>query len=138
MFDAIMSCNFLEHIESPFRFLRFCDERLAPKGRLYLEWPRIESLDLPSTKELAAVGVNVMTGRYDDDATHRPDLPKSQDVIAALADAGLEVTEHGIAQVAMVDQQLAIHSRRAEDLVGMTLAYWSMAGWCQYLVAVRN
>ncbi len=137
-FDAIMSCNFLEHIEHPLRFLQLCGERLTSGGRLYLEWPRMESIGLPSTRELAAAGVYVMTGRYDDDDTHRPDLPKYEDVVAALSEQGFKLTEHGIARVPMVDQQVAIHARRSGDLVGMTLAYWSLTGWCQYLIAERG
>lgn len=137
-FDAIMSCNFLEHIESPLKFLQLCGDRVASKGRLYLEWPRVESIGLPSTRELAAAGVGVMTGRYDDDYTHRADLPLYDDVAAALVDAGFAISEHGIARVPMVDQQVAIHARRANDIVGMTLAYWSLTGWCQYLTADRN
>jgi SAM-dependent methyltransferase len=134
-FDAVLCANFIEHIDDPLVFVRHCAERLTRRGHLYLEWPRPESIDLPSTVDLATVGVDVTTGRYHDDCTHRTVPPALQDVVTALADVGLHVVEQGIVRVPMVDQQVAIHARRAGDRVGMTLAYWSVTGWCQYLTA---
>jgi hypothetical protein len=48
---------------------------------------------------------------------------------------GLEVVQRGVAAVPWIDQQMAIHSRREGDRIGMVLAYWSHAGWCQYVCA---
>jgi SAM-dependent methyltransferase len=137
-FDAAFSANFIEHIDDPQHFIRRAAERLTDQGRIYLEWPRLESLDLPTVPELAAVGVRVTTGRYHDDGTHRTKPPLLQDVTETLTQAGMRVTEHGIVRVPMVDQQVAIHARRSGDLVAMTLAYWSVTGWCQYLIAERG
>jgi SAM-dependent methyltransferase len=137
-FHAIMSTNFIEHIDDPAVFIRHCADRLTPFGRIYLEWPRSESIDLPSTAALAAAGVTVMTGRYHDDATHRPVPPSLTEVTDALVRSGLRIVERGTARVPMVDQQLAIHARRDNDIVGMTLAYWSFTEWCQFVVAERG
>jgi len=127
--------NFIEHIDDPYNFVRFCAKRLNPHGRIYLEWPRPESIDLPSTAELRAVGVNVMTGRYHDDATHRPTPPLISDVVETLSRSGLRVVERGISRIPMVDQQMAIHARLDDNLVDLTLAYWSFTEWCQFVVA---
>jgi SAM-dependent methyltransferase len=134
-FDAVLCANFIEHIDDPLVFIRHCIGRLTRRARLYLEWPRPESIDLPSTEDLAAAGVPVTTGRYHDDCTHRAVPPTLQDVVNTLTEAGLRVTEQGIVRVPMIDQQVAIHARRSGDRVGMTLAYWSVTGWCQYLAA---
>jgi len=134
-FDAIFSANFLEHIDDPLHFVSWAAGRLTPRGRLYLEWPRPQSLALPTLTELAAVDVSVTTGRYDDDGTHRTVPPDRAAVVAELASCGLSVVEAGIARVPYIDQQLAIHARRSGDITSMTLAYWSHTGWCQYLVA---
>ena len=76
-----------------------------------------------------------MTGNYFDDLTHRPVVPDMEAVRGAIARADLIIRECGIAGVPFVDQELAIHAARANDTVSLTLAYWSMTGWCQYLVA---
>jgi SAM-dependent methyltransferase len=134
-FDAVFSANFIEHIPDPLGFVEWATTRLTERGRIYLEWPRPESLELPDTAELTAAGVQVMTGRYHDDQTHMPAPPMFKDVRDTLARCGFAVVEHGVVRVPYFDQQLAIHARQNKDLVGMTLAYWSYTGWCQYLVA---
>jgi hypothetical protein len=45
--------------------------------------------------------------------------------------------ESGTVAVPFFDQEVAIHAARARDAVNLTLAYWSMTGWCQYLIATR-
>ena len=134
-FDAIIAANFVEHIDDPIAFVEWSIARLAPGGRLYLEWPRPESALLPTTADLAALGLPIMTGNYFDDATHRATIPDAGAVRSAIAGAGLTLRENGIVSVSFVDQELAIHAARARDTVNLTLAYWSMTGWCQYLVA---
>ncbi len=134
-FDAVFSANFIEHIPDPLAFVEWAATRLTERGRIFLEWPRPESITLPSTEELAEAGVHVTTGRYHDDGTHMPAPPAFEDVRDALARHGLAVVEHGISQVPYFDQQLAIHARKRRDLADMTIAYWSYTNWCQYLVA---
>ena len=135
LFDAIFSANFIEHIDDPVEFVRWAVSRLKAGGRIYLEWPRLESIDLPSNRELALANVNVMTGRYHDDGTHRALPPTADSVRAAILGAGLSIHEFGLVGVPYFDQQLAIHARRENDLVAMTMAYWSYTQWCQYLIA---
>ena len=135
-FDAIFSANFLEHIDQWPEFIRLTAGRLKSGGNYYLEWPRMESMDLPTTADLLAAGVNVAAGRYDDDHTHRQALPVLDDVLSVFDACGFEILERGVVRVPMIDQQLAIHGRRTGDNISTTLGYWSMSGWCQYLVAV--
>lgn len=134
-FDAVFSANFLEHIPNPLAFVQWATTRVAERGRIYLEWPRPEAIALPDTSTLAAAGVAVMVGRYHDDHSHMPTPPMFEEVRDTLARHGFALVEHGISRVPYFDQQLAIHARQNNDLVGMTLAYWSHTGWCQYLVA---
>ncbi len=136
-FDAIEACNFIEHIDGPLEFLRWCARRLSPCGRLYLEWPRPQSAALPTRPELLACGIDVMTGNYFDDATHRAEMPRSEDVLRELAAMGLEIEASGIASVPFVDAELASAALAGGDVVSATMAYWSYTGWCQYVVA-RN
>jgi SAM-dependent methyltransferase len=138
MFDAIFCANFIEHIDDPVHFVAWICEKLTPGGRIFLEWPRPESVGLPTTAELAAHGVNVATGAYHDDATHRGAVPPAMDDIkGALQNAGLRIMETGISRFPFIDQQVAIHARRDNDFVAMTLAYWSYSGWLQFLMAEK-
>jgi SAM-dependent methyltransferase len=137
-FDAILAVNFIEHIDNPISFVEWAVSRLTPDGCLYLEWPRPMSATLPTAAELAALGLPIMTGNYFDDATHRPVIPDFDAVCAAIVTAGLTVRESGTVAVPLIDQEVAIHAAKVRDTVNLTLAYWSMTGWCQYLIADRT
>jgi 2-polyprenyl-3-methyl-5-hydroxy-6-metoxy-1,4-benzoquinol methylase len=76
-FDAIFAANFIEHIDQPTEFIRWAANRLTTRGRVYLEWPRPEALTLPTAGELHAIGLDVMTGNYFDDATHCETAPSA-------------------------------------------------------------
>jgi hypothetical protein len=39
--------------------------------------------------------------------------------------------------VSFIDQQVAIQARRENDVVAMTLAYWSYSGWLHFLMAEK-
>jgi hypothetical protein len=134
-FDAIFSANFLEHIAQWQAFIRLTASKINAGGYYYVEWPRFESIDFPSTKELLAVGVDVTTGKYHDDLTHQETPPDFDEVLAVFDGCGLSVVEQGVVRVPMIDQQLAIYGRKSSNRVSQTLAYWSMSGWCQYIVA---
>ncbi len=136
-FDAVLAANFIEHIDDPIDFVAWAISLLTPTGRLYLEWPRPESAALPTTGELAAVGLGVMTGNYFDDATHRRAIPDFGSVCRAITERGLAVRESGTVSVPFFDQELAIIAAATGDIVHLTLSYWSLTGWCQYLVAGR-
>ncbi len=136
-FDAVFCCNFIEHIDEPLVFIEYVIGLLAPKGRIFLEWPRPESVVLPTVGELARFGVHVTTGSYHDDSTHRCEPPPLCDVMTTLQDHGMRIVEQGISGVPFIDRQVAIHARQNADLTAMTLAYWSFSGWCQFVSAER-
>jgi hypothetical protein len=135
-FDAIMACNFIEHIEAAEQFVRWACGRLSASGRLYLEWPHQQSIDLPTTAELRARGIEVMVGNYHDDGTHCAVLPELEfSLRRALAASSMTMETWGIASVPTIDAEMLCASKAQKDIVGVTLAYWSFTGWCQYLVA---
>lgn len=136
-FDAVFAANFIEHIEAPMDFVRWAADRLTSRGRIYLEWPTPISRTLPTAPQLQAVGLDVMTGNYFDDATHRPDLPTALAVHEALTGAGLAIETAGIARVPYFEDHMLAMGRSGADRVSQTLAYWSFTSWCQFVVAQR-
>ena len=136
-FDAIFAANFIEHIEDPLDFIRWAATRLKRGGRIFLEWPRETSLSLPTTRDLAAVGIDVMAGNYFDDATHRPELPPAAAVQAALAASGLQIEATGIVQTPWLQDHLMAIGKLTNDRVHRTIAYWSFSAWTQYIIAGR-
>jgi SAM-dependent methyltransferase len=136
-FDAVFAANFIEHIDQPIEFIRWAVNRLTLRGRIFLEWPRSESLTLPTAPELHVVGLDVMTGNYLDDATHRHEPPSARAVHGALTAAGLRIESAGITRVPFLEDHLLAIGKSADDKVSRTLAYWSFTSWCQYTVAQR-
>ncbi|HEY7579745.1 MAG TPA: methyltransferase domain-containing protein [Acetobacteraceae bacterium] len=137
LFDAIVAANFIEHIDAPTDFIGWAASRLTRRGGIFLEWPAEVSLDLPTADELRAVGVDVMTGNYFDDATHRRELPQTKAVHDALRDAGLRIDEAGTVRLPFLHDHLMAIGKSEGDIVPRTLAYWSFTGWCQYVIARR-
>jgi SAM-dependent methyltransferase len=136
-FDAIFAANFIEHIEGPIDFIRWSADRLSARGRIFLEWPRPDSREMPTTAALRAVGIDVMTGNYFDDGTHRGDLPATEAVHAALTACGLRIEGAGVVRVPYFEDHMMAHGKRTDDVVSRTLAYWSFTGWSQFVVARR-
>jgi hypothetical protein len=137
-FNAIMACNFIEHIDEPLTFVRWACSRVASDGWIYLEWPRPVSCELPTSSALRAKGIEVTTGNYYDDLTHRSQMPLAEDVHSELIDCGMQIESAGVVRVPFLDGELASAARNRGDLVAATLAYWSFTGWCQYVVARRE
>jgi hypothetical protein len=136
-FDAIFAANFIEHIERPHEFLRWAIGRLTDRGRIYLEWPRSAALSLPTAPQLRAVGIDVMTGNYFDDSTHRHELPSTETVHGELTAAGMRIETAGISRVPFFEDHIWALGMSADDKVSRTLAYWSFTSWCQFVVAER-
>ena len=128
-FDAICAANFIEHIDGPMDFIRWSADHLSARGRIFLEWPRPESLSLPTTAKLHGIGIDVMTGNYFDDATHRSELPTTEAVHACLLSAGLKVEAAGAVRVPYFEDHLMAYGKQTDDMVSRTLAYWSFTGW---------
>lgn len=132
-FDAVICAHFIEHIADPVSFADWVARKLAPEGRVYLEWPSPNSLDMPSRLELEEAGVPLIISRFDDDHTHR-DLPGCDDIIAAVQERGLVIEGKGIVRLPWLEDELLAHFRDADDRFPCQAAFWSHTGWSQYLV----
>lgn len=136
-FDAVVSGHFIEHIECLDSFVTWIAEKLKPGGRAYIEWPSMNSLELPSKPELMAQGVPLIISNFNDDATHR-ELPERSEICMALERKGFEVEQQGIIRMPWAEEQLMANFRDAEDGFGRQAAFWLMTGWSQYIIAVNG
>jgi 2-polyprenyl-3-methyl-5-hydroxy-6-metoxy-1,4-benzoquinol methylase len=136
-FDAIIAINFIEHIDDPMEFIRWAGNRATPGGQIFLEWPTPNSLHAPTSVELRTVGIDVMTGNYYDDLTHRDALPEMKMVRATLEESGFSIEETGLVRVACLENHIMALGKAKNDIVLRTLAYWSFTEWTQYVSARR-
>lgn len=136
-FDAIIACHFIEHLSDPRGFLDWAGNRLAPGGRVYIEWPSAESLRLPPRTELLAHGVDVVISNFHDDATHQQ-LPDRAELLAALAQAGWLIDQQGVVKLPYFEEELLARCDAPPvDPVAKLSAFWSKTRWAQYFIASK-
>lgn len=136
-FDALIACHFIEHVSDPRAFLDWAAGRLAPGGRMYVEWPSPNSLGLPSRTELLAQGVDVIISNFHDDATHRQ-LPDRAELLTRLEHTGWLIDQQGVVKLPYFeDELLARCEEPPADPVAKLSAFWSKTRWAQYFIASR-
>lgn len=136
-FDAIHASHFIEHVERPESLIAWTAADLARYGRMYIEWPSEESLNLPSISACKAKGINLMITRFDDDDTHQV-LPCRDFIIECAVAANLVVEKQGIIRIPSLENDLMFHFKNSIDHFPAQAAYWSWTGWSQYLVLHRG
>jgi SAM-dependent methyltransferase len=135
-FDAIVCAHFIEHIADPMTFVAWAAGKLEKGGRIYLEWPSPNSLNLPSRTRLEAVGVPLIISRFDDDHTHRG-LPDRDAMIESMLENGFRIEAQGLVRLPWLEDEMLAHFRDADDGFSRQAAFWSYTGWSQYLVVER-
>lgn len=138
LFDAVVCCHFIEHIDDPLSFVRWAQERMAVGGRLYVEWPSAHSVHLPTLQQLRDAGLSLVIARYDDDNTHQNAIPDRGRFSEALAASGFDVEQEGIIRLPWLEEEMMANFRTAEDPFPRQAAYWSMTRWSQFVVASKR
>ncbi|MGH6891392.1 MAG: hypothetical protein ACREEP_03950, partial [Dongiaceae bacterium] len=59
-FGAVVSSHFIDKIKDPGPLIEWLARRVAPGGRVYLEWPSPFAILLPPNREFAARGIGLM------------------------------------------------------------------------------
>jgi SAM-dependent methyltransferase len=137
-FDALFCSHFIEHLADPSAFLRWSAQRLAPGGRLYLEWPSPFSALLPRREDLSARGIKLTIANFHDDRTHRKIHDRSQ-IVDGLLSSGFFIEAQGYVSLPFLEEELLAHFAGGfEDAFSVQMAFWSKTRWAQYLVAVRR
>jgi len=138
-FDAIFSSHFIEHIDDPVAFVEWCVSRLAPGGRIYLEWPSAASMLQPKNSAFHESGIPIIISNYQDDYTHQREIPDRDVIKTVLAEYGVLVDQEGVVTNPYFEEEVLAHfgKRKLEDSVILTLAYWSRSRWAQYIVGMK-
>jgi len=136
-FDAVLCAHFIEHIKDPERCIRWIAERLKPDGRLYLEWPHSVSKRMPSSSVFKALGLDVSTTRFSDDATHIEAW--NIDLICGLLHRyGLMTEIVGRTHYPYLARAMRDVGIKTRNQVYGTFAIWGFVGWAQYVVAAKR
>lgn len=129
-FDYVISSHTIEHLEDgPGTVAQIC-AKVRPGGRIYLEWPSVESETFP----IRGLGLN-----FCDDDTHIRTFPRA-DIAAVLTAKGFEIEYSGFRRMAlrMLIAPLLI-LRRSLKLRRLVLYdAWDITGFCYVIRAVRR
>ncbi|MEI9889076.1 MAG: class I SAM-dependent methyltransferase [Rhizomicrobium sp.] len=131
-FDAIVVAHVAEHLKDGLGALGRLSAKLAPGGRMYVEFPSVRSLNLPEARH---------TLNFSDDSTHIH-VPDVREVANALMDQGLRIVRAGprrewsriLLSFVSAPLQLAVYLKEGR-LHGMGL--WDLYGFADFVYARR-
>ncbi|HLF70839.1 MAG TPA: class I SAM-dependent methyltransferase [Dehalococcoidia bacterium] len=129
-FDYVVCSHTLEHLQDGRAVLRRLCDKVRPGGRLYLEWPSLESQTFP----VCGYGLN-----FFDDPTHRQTY--GLDVISKIiVESGLEIIFAGRRRnwlrMLLAPFLTAYHSLKARRLLLYDL--WDFTGFAYVVTAKRK
>lgn len=128
-FDVILFSHVIEHLTRGLDVLAELADKLAPGGRIYVEFPSERSVRLPHMKG---------TLNFHDDPTHVR-LYRLQEVRDVLRSGGLEIVSSGrrrdIAHILLCPVHLAYNLVRHGRLSAAAL--WDLLGFADYVYAHR-
>lgn len=129
-FDYVISSHTIEHLEDGPRTVAQMCRKLRPGGRIYLEWPSVESETFP----IRGVGLN-----FYDDGTHLRTYARA-DIEAVLQAEGVDIDYSGYRRMwlrMLISPLLII--RRSLKLRRLVLYdAWDITGFCYVIRAKRR
>lgn len=129
-FDYVISSHTIEHLEDGPRTVAQMCRKVRPGGRIYLEWPSVESETFP----IKGFGLN-----FYDDGTHIRTFPRA-DIAAVLTAEGFDIEYSGFRRMwlrILIAPLLVI--RRSLQLRRLVLYdLWDMTGFCYVIRATRR
>ncbi len=129
-FDYVISSHTIEHLEDGLRTVAQISTKVRPGGRIYLEWPSVESETFP----IKGLGLN-----FHDDGTHIRTFVR-EDITAVLTEAGFDIEYSGFRRMwlrMLIAPLLVI--RRSLKLRRLVLYdAWDLTGFCYVIRAVRR
>lgn len=128
-FDYVICSHTIEHVEDGLALVARLCAKVRPGGRLYLEWPSVESQTFP----LRGFGLN-----FFEDGTHKQTFAL-EDVATVVQRNGLVIAHAGrrrqIARMLLAPMLATYHSLRARRVT--LYDFWDLAGSCYVVRAMR-
>lgn len=135
-FDGLIACHFVEHIEGGVdAMVAWAKTRMAPGGRLYIEFPSEFSKTAPSRSEYAERSLDVSCANFFDDYTHveTVGLEATRQAIEA---HGLFIEESGFWRNPFIEDVLLQRGAADNHQYLSTVGVWMKTYFCQYAIAV--
>jgi SAM-dependent methyltransferase len=128
-YDLVVSSHTIEHLKDGLGVVARLCTKVKAGGRLYLEWPSVESTSFP----VRGLGL-----RFDDDPTHRQTYALDE-VCRLVEGQGLRIERAGVRRqwlrVLLAPILIPYHSVRARRPVLYDL--WDVTGFANSLCAIR-
>jgi len=131
-FDVIVMSHVIEHVRDGLSAVERLTKKLAPRGRIYIEFPSVRSLGLPSARR---------TLQFCDDPTHVR-VYSVKEVANVLLANGLKVTKAGrrrewlriaLSPLTIPSQIKTLLTEGRLDAVGL----WDLCGFADYVYAEK-
>ena len=132
-FDAVMVSHVLEHLQNPISLVEQLCRKIRPGGVLYLEFPSLKSLALPSREG---------TLQFCDDSTH-VHLPNPYEIANALFKSKLKIVKGGTRRdpIRFVAAPLFFLQNGIRRILGKkprSKGLWDFYGFAYYIYAVKQ
>lgn len=127
-FDVIMMSHVIEHLRNGLELLPEIVKKLKNGGVMYVEFPSVDSLSLPSAKDVL---------NFCDEKTHRR-IYSIQEIANTLLDCGMKVVRAGkrrdFARI-ILTPILIVRDFIRRGTFGASL--WDLLGFAEYVYAVK-
>lgn len=129
-FDYVISSHTIEHLDDGLRTVGQMCAKVRPGGRIYLEWPSVESKTFP----IRGFGLNF----YDDD-THIGTF-RRQEIAAVLTANGFEIEYSGFRRMwlRILLSPLLVIRRSLNQRRLVLYDLWDLTGFCYVIRATRR
>lgn len=128
-FDYVISSHTVEHLAQGEKIVQEMCDKVRPGGRLYLEWPSVESKRFP----IRGVGLN-----FYDDGTHVGTFPLER-IEEIVRGKGLEILHAGKRQhpLRMLLAPILVAYRCIKNRAFVLYDLWDFTGFCYVIEAVK-
>jgi len=135
-FDALLCCNFLEHIRDPDRCIEWIASVLRPGGRVFMEWPHETWKVMPSMTALSERGYDAFTTNFWDDHTHVDAWPMER-ILRAMGKSGMNVESTGRLFFPWLGDELRNQGVKYDNMAQRTYGVWLRFGLGQFIIASK-
>ncbi|MGK2963431.1 MAG: class I SAM-dependent methyltransferase [Gemmatimonadaceae bacterium] len=134
LFDGVTCMHVVEHLKDPSHLMREAFRVLAPEGKLYVETPAPETVNMKSATGSAKGRVTV---NFFDDPTHLQPVPVEELTRMAL-DAGFDSVDHGVSRNLIFTAAYPVLRMLRPGSRHRYVAQLHWTGWSVYVIARKR